>query len=70
MGNGMTCATTLKTWVAQGGTNYPQTGALPPPLPMVAVGGGCAQHLIAEVVAQLVANDQVPMLRFEFGVAS
>ena len=52
MGNGMNCATTPKTGVAQGDANTPQTGAPPPPPPTGAVGGGGALHLRAVVVSQ------------------
>jgi hypothetical protein len=51
MGHGMTCATTLKTQVAQGGANHPQTFAPPPPPPTGAVGGGGAPLHAADVVA-------------------
>jgi hypothetical protein len=53
MGNGMMCATTLKSTVSQGVTNADQIGAPPPPPPTGAGGGGVAPHLSALVVSQI-----------------
>lgn len=53
MGNGMMCATTPKTGVAQGSANNRVAGAPPPPPPTGAVGGGGALHPCGVEVAQV-----------------
>jgi hypothetical protein len=52
MGNGMMCATTLKSRVAQGSAKCRLAGAPPPPPPTGAVGGGGALPRCVAVVAQ------------------
>jgi hypothetical protein len=63
MGNGMMCATTPKSMVAQGSANHCKSGAPLPPPPTGAGGGGSAAHLHVHVVAQ-VAFELVPMPLF------
>ena len=54
MGNGMMCATTLKSRVAQGSAKCRLAGAQPPPPPTGAVGGGGAlPRWVAVVVSQI-----------------
>jgi hypothetical protein len=53
MGNGMMCATTLKSRVAQGSAKCRLAGAPPPPPPTGAVGGGVAPHLSTLAVSQI-----------------
>lgn len=52
MGYGMTCSTTPKDGVEQGGAKHHKNGAPPPPPPTGEVGGGGAQHLNRRVVEQ------------------
>lgn len=59
MGHRMTCHTTPKNMVWQGGANVPQTGATPPPPPTGAVGGGGAAHLDREVVGQILTGQTI-----------
>lgn len=64
MGHRMTCHTTPKNMVGQGGANTPQKGATPPPPPTGAVGGGGAAHLNREVVGQICCHDTLGSASF------